>query len=434
MSELTLPQCCYNIAVPAGIIIDGLVPATAYQFKICFETDFGSSAPSDETGIVFTRPSSPPSNLQMQLRNESSITIAWDAPANIFAGLKINSYTARIFDESKKTMMQVIVKTREATLRNLKAYQQYFVEVVAHVNNTSSNPEQLKVFTAPPSPKDVTIKNISLNTVTIQWRKPGILNLTTGIEYIVRYTMMDTIGKHSIGGTEHTVTGISQPTAEIKALAEGTYYQFEVKVVTSKGSSDFSPVSTAKTIFKQTQLDKLKENIYVQLIKPGIYNLQKSINASREIAVTNLAVERTKLAAERTAAAVERAKLAADLNRLDKKMMQNKNDVINERYSTRKSISAVSKKVDDLWYESTHALTLCSGFQVGDGTGGNGETSEGYKANAAECIRTCIERKKTYPEINGVTVQNRLNNVYCWCERGMTGDNGDTSIKHCSLR
>jgi len=300
--------------------------------------------------------------------------------------------------------MQVIVKTQETTLRNLKAYQQYFVEVVAHVNNTSSNPEKLKVFTAPPSPKDVTIKNISLNTVTIQWSKPGILNHTIGIEYIVRYTMMDTIGKHSIGGTEHTVTGIRQPTAEIKALAEGTYYQFEVKVVTSKGSSDFSPITTAKTIFKQTQLDKLKENIYVQLIKPGIYSLQKSINSSRE----------------------NQTKLAADLNRLDKKMMQNKNDT-----------SAVTKKVDDLvmmLYENTHALALCSGFQVGDGTGGNGETSEGYKANAAECIRTCIERKKTYPEINGVSVFNRLVNVGCWCERGMTGDNGSTGYKHCSLR
>jgi len=372
------------------IIINGLEPATAYQFIISFETDFGRSAPSAEADIIFTRPSSPPSNLQMKLQTESSITVSWNAPVFIRTGLKIDSYSAKIFDESKKAMIQVTVNNHEAIFYNLKAYKQYFVEVVAQINNTISNPGQLKVFTSPPSPTVVTVKNISLNTVTIQWVKPNILNLTTGIEYIVRYTMMDLIGKYPIVGTEKTVTALTQPITEINALAEGTYYQFQVKVVTLKGSSNFSPIVTAKTNFQQTKLDKLKENIYVGLIKPGIANLKIEI--------------------------------AANVSNLMNRMMGNQNFAARMRTD----ITAVRQKVQDLWKRTT---SCPNDWAVGDGTGGNGEIFVGNKANAGECIKACKEKKKTYPEINGVTY--RASDGNCNCERGMTGHNGRTNYKHC---
>jgi len=264
------------LASDDDLVIDGLDVATPYQFTFRYYTKYGKSPESKPTSY-FTRPTSPPTNLRMMIQEENEITLAWDKPVNMgkFKEYQL-LYEASISDESR-TIMKGIVKSREATFNNLKAYQQYIVEVVAHVNNTSSNPEQLKVFTTPPSPTAVSIKNISLNTVTLQWVKPKILHLTTGIEYIVKYSMMDTIGKHAIGGTEKTVTGITQRITEIQALAEGTYYQFQVKVVTSKGSSGFSSITTAKTNFKQTQLDKLKENINVQLIKPGIAKLENSI-------------------------------------------------------------------------------------------------------------------------------------------------------------
>jgi len=67
-------------------------------------------------------------------------------------------------------------------------------------------------------------------------------------------------------------------------------------------------------------------------------------------------------------------------------------------------------------------------WATGDGTGGNGETAEGTKTNAAECVKTCKEKKKTYPEINGASFSTGST---CYCEIGMTGNNGSANYKHC---
>jgi len=158
---------------------------------------------------------------------------------------------------------------------------------------------------------------------------------------------MDLIGKYPIVGTEKTVTALTQPITEINALAEGTYYQFQVKVVTLKGSSNFSPITTAKTTFQQTQLDKLKENINIGLIKPGIAKLQKEM---QQIVVSG-SVERTILAAN---VSNLMNKLMGHTNfatrmRTDlwNRMMENKNFATRMRTDIRKSITAVNKKVED---------------------------------------------------------------------------------------
>jgi len=258
-------------------VIHGLEAATTYQFQISFDTDFGRSPSSKETDMISTRPTSPPSNLQIKQQTESSITVTWSAPAYIRKGLKITKYSATLYDKSMKTIASLTMKNHEVTFTMLQAYHEYLVQVTAYVDNVNSNPEDIQTLTAPPSPKAVTIKEIDLNAITIQWVKPTIIPTSTNVEYIVRYTMMNTNGRNTIDGTEKTISRVTEPLLTIRALAEGTYYQFQVKVVTVKGSSKFSPMTSAKTNYKQTKLDKLKENINTELIQPDIRRLKNSI-------------------------------------------------------------------------------------------------------------------------------------------------------------
>jgi len=73
-------------------------------------------------------------------------------------------------------------------------------------------------------------------------------------------------------------------------------------------------------------------------------------------------------------------------------------------------------------------------FTTGDGTGGS-EINVGVKRNAAECFKTCMERKKTVSNINGVTISSgSAVNVKCYCEKGMTGNNVNKKYKTCKLQ
>jgi len=58
----------------------------------------------------------------------------------------------------------------------------------------------------------------------------------------------------------------------------------------------------------------------------------------------------------------------------------------------------------------------------------------GIKPNAAECFKACVEKKKTISNINGVTISSGSPvNIKCYCEKGMTGNNGNNVWKTCKL-
>ena len=72
----------------------------------------------------------------------------------------------------------------------------------------------------------------------------------------------------------------------------------------------------------------------------------------------------------------------------------------------------------------------CS-FVSGDGSGGS-ERKIGTQ-KGAECIKACIELRKTDTSINGVTVV-ADNRPGCWCEKSMTGVSSSGTYKTCFLK
>ena len=71
-------------------------------------------------------------------------------------------------------------------------------------------------------------------------------------------------------------------------------------------------------------------------------------------------------------------------------------------------------------------------FVKGDGVGGT-EQNIGNKPNPQACIDACVYKKKTDPEINGVTIT-PSGKGSCYCEKKMKKSNNSPSWKTCQLR
>ena len=83
------------------------------------------------------------------------------------------------------------------------------------------------------------------------------------------------------------------------------------------------------------------------------------------------------------------------------------------------------------WYVSFFPGYLCN-FVRGDGVGGT-EQNIGSKPTPQACIDACVYKKKTDPQINGVTIT-PSGKGSCYCERKMVKSNNSPSWKTCQLQ
>ena len=74
------------------------------------------------------------------------------------------------------------------------------------------------------------------------------------------------------------------------------------------------------------------------------------------------------------------------------------------------------------------------GCEFSPGDGDVKEDNLGVFENEEECISQCVERKKTYPEINGVTVDS-ASGKKCYCKYSLTKSklNKESQWKTCIL-
>ena len=77
-------------------------------------------------------------------------------------------------------------------------------------------------------------------------------------------------------------------------------------------------------------------------------------------------------------------------------------------------------------------LDYSCNFVTGDGVEG-AEENIGYKPTPQACIDACVIKKKSYPEINGVTIT-PAGRGSCYCERNMASSNKSPSWKTYRLR
>jgi len=108
-------------------------------------------------------------------------------------------------------------------------------------------------------------------------------------------------------------------------------------------------------------------------------------------------------------------------------------DVENNEDNEDEITASIGKRKDPFFGNETISVNKagCT-FRIGFGTKGSAKYM-GIKANAAQCIKTCIERKtNTIGNINGVIVSTAsVVNVHCYCALGMSGNNGIKYWKTC---
>ena len=68
-------------------------------------------------------------------------------------------------------------------------------------------------------------------------------------------------------------------------------------------------------------------------------------------------------------------------------------------------------------------------MERGDGTGGSEKRQRNMPAD--QCIQHCLEKRRTSPGINGVTVGNGNNK--CYCEINMNSRNSNAAWKNCKF-
>ena len=85
------------------------------------------------------------------------------------------------------------------------------------------------------------------------------------------------------------------------------------------------------------------------------------------------------------------------------------------------------KEISDMLFLSDYSCN----FVRGGGVGGT-EQNIGSRPSPQACIDACVNKKKTDPEINGVTIT-PSGKGSCYCEKKMKKSNNSPSWKTCQL-
>jgi len=115
-----------------------------------------------------------------------------------------------------------------------------------------------------------------LHSTKVYWSVPDRLATGATIEYyVLRYFESNGAGNANDAPTQEVT--INDTEMAVNDLAMGQLYNFQVKIVTSLGSSDFSGGCLVKTLYNKTDLDLLREEFGA-----GIDQVQQEVDDVEE--------------------------------------------------------------------------------------------------------------------------------------------------------
>ena len=122
------------------------------------------------------------------------------------------------------------VNGKEVTFGRLDASTLYKVEVVAIVGKYESLPTSMTSHTSPKPPHSLNFVNADLHSVAISWSPPNFGTGEIVKENLVKYSIMDLNGSRVMAGTQKIQSALKKSHIKVESLAQGTIYQFSVKV------------------------------------------------------------------------------------------------------------------------------------------------------------------------------------------------------------
>ncbi|XP_078658268.1 receptor-type tyrosine-protein phosphatase F-like [Branchiostoma floridae x Branchiostoma belcheri] len=229
-------------------LIDSWLPFRRYRFTVRALTSAGQGPPSDNTYkyTVEGVPSSPPTNVNAQAENATTLMVSWlPVPLATRRGL-ITAYTVYItcmqnFQDITSITVNVENDSRPARslMTDLKPFTWYSVRVSARTVAGEGNMSEPVFGTTKQSapsgpPENVTIANITTNSFAISWSPPkhpnGII-----LHYNIRL-------KNKVMGFGNQTEG------SLWGLKDGTNYSVQVQACTGAEDSPCGPFSPVKFV------------------------------------------------------------------------------------------------------------------------------------------------------------------------------------------
>lgn len=184
-------------------------------------------------------------NLVLENVSRGKVTLVWEPPL-LDGGADITNYIVEKRDSSKRSYSAVTNKCTDTTyiIEDLSEKTSYFFRVSAENENGIGDPcetrDPVKATETPGPVKEVSMKDSSKTSVTLQWLKPDYDGGSIISDYIIEKKMKDE--EWSMGGTSR------QCELEVKKLKEHSEMFFRVAARNEKGQGDFVEVGPIKVI------------------------------------------------------------------------------------------------------------------------------------------------------------------------------------------
>jgi titin len=201
-----------------SLVIDKMNRYDSGKYTVTAENTSGTKSAFVVVRVLDTP--SPPVNLKVKEITNRSVTLAWDSPL-LDGGAEINNYIIEKRDSSKRAYSAVTNKCTDTTytIEDLSEKTSFFFRVSAENENGIGDPcdtaEPVKATEVPGPVKEVTMKDSSKTSVTLQWLKPDYDGGSIISDYMIEKRLQSE-EEWSLGGTS------KQCECEVKKLKEHT--------------------------------------------------------------------------------------------------------------------------------------------------------------------------------------------------------------------
>lgn len=184
-------------------------------------------------------------NLVLKDVTRGKVTLCWEPP-HLDGGAEITNYIVEKRDSSKRSYSAITSKCTDTMyiVEDLSEKTSFFFRVLAENENGVGDPcdtlEPVKATETPGPVKEVSMKDSSKTSVTLQWLKPDYDGGSIISDYVIEKKLKDE--EWSLGGTS------KQCEFEVKKLKEHSNVFFRVAARNEKGQGDFVDIGPINVI------------------------------------------------------------------------------------------------------------------------------------------------------------------------------------------
>ena len=194
---------------------------------------------------IFGKAPKAPTNLAVQRAHADRITIVWENPSTPFVTVVEHEIEYRVKGTSRWKRKRIDAPATKYTITGLTRNTTYQVRVKnvaesGHVGFSSILEAETRPYATPSVPRNVTLAEVSTETLTVEWDKPADNGGRRVVVYDVRYREK---------GTSTWMEDETRSTSyTISELEQGTEYLVGVRAVNVAGAGPWSDDLSATTI------------------------------------------------------------------------------------------------------------------------------------------------------------------------------------------